>query len=150
MEDELHQTVTVPDAEDVEGLPENPLDIHTKTDEGIVRPAVIMELLNREQRRRILKEARKAQRDNPGAQVAIVVPKPRTKPETTAYMADMIIGEWEKYHQYFPLQTLQNFLDDRSGRIMEQAILKGRPVDRDAVREAVGALWDEAQQKTSR
>jgi hypothetical protein len=135
--------VTVPDAEDL-GVSFDPLKQNAKTEVGTVRPIVVTALINREMAIRARKKAREMRQQAAGKPPEpIVLKRKLTDRETTNVMADLLIKEWEVYHRYFPLKTLQDYLDDRTGRVLEEAMLQGRPLDRDAVRQAVGNLLQE-------
>jgi hypothetical protein len=129
--------VTVPDQHDL-GLPFDPLKRTIKTDVGEVRPVVIFELLNMENQRR----AEVAAAGNPQQEDVrpVQLNDPLTERETTARVADIIISEWEQFHQHFPLVALSEYLDSQTAKTMELALEKGWPLDRDAVRRALGGL----------
>jgi len=134
--------VVVPDADDL-GMKREPLSIKTKTDFGEVRPVVIPVLLNREMKRKLLREMKKRGVNvELHADPAPVVTKPRlTARETTARMADELIAEYQLYRANFPMATLKQYLDERTSKTMEEAWKQGKPLDREAVRAALGALW---------
>lgn len=142
------EIVSFPDEREFPDDPamKDPFKHRAKTDEGTVRPAVVVALLNRNMRRKLEKELGKRARER-NLPEPVIMRKPLSEAETTDKMASMILDEWEKYHKYFPLATLQQFLDERTGRIMEQAYLTGKPIDREAVRQAIGALWDRSKKQ---
>jgi hypothetical protein len=134
--------VTVPDAEELD-IKFDPLKQFAKTDVGIVRPVVVIALMNREQARRAARWARKRAREHPEEPAPVITRKPLSPAQTTDRMADALIREYEDYHRYFPLKTLQNYLDDRTSRTLEEALKQGRPLDRDSVRRAIGNMMHE-------
>ena len=143
MSEELEQVVTFPD---VAGL-DDPFSIKTTaTDGSVIRPAVVTVLMNREMARRVGRKLRKRAKEQGLPEPMVLRPK-LSGAETTSRMAAMLIDEYEKYSGHFPLKTLQNFLDDRTAKVMEDAIRTGRPLDRDAVRRAIGELWARAEAK---
>jgi len=146
-EDALEQPVSFPDKGDFADLPANPFSQKIKTTTGdVVRPAVVLAMLNRTMARKVERMLRKKAKEQ-GLPEPIVMRERLSDRDTNERMADMVIGEWEKYHAYFPLNTLQQYLDERTGRILEEAILSGRPVDRDAVRRALAELHRQAEEK---
>jgi hypothetical protein len=146
-EEALIQPVSFPDADDIPGLPRDPFAIKAKTEDGDeVRPAVVIAMLNREMARKIERRLRKTARSK-GLPEPIVMRQKLSDRETNERMADMVIEEWERYHQYFPLRTLQQYLDERTGSILEEAILQGKPLDRAAVRQALANLHEEAKRR---
>lgn len=145
--DQGREVVSFPDKGDSDDLPSNPFAIRSRTDTGDqIRPAVVVALLNENMKNKLMKKLR-AKAQERGLPEPIITPARLSERDTTDKMADLLLSEWEKYHKYFPLKTLKNYLDDRTAKIMEEAFLTGRPIDRDAVRRAIGALWQEAQQK---
>lgn len=139
--------VTFPDRSDFDDLPEDPFSIVSTTSDGDkIRPAVIIALLNSEMKTKLEKRL-KADARSKGLPEPIIAPARLSESETTARMADLLIGEWDKYHTYFPAATLSRFLDDRAGRTMEAAFAAGKPMNRDDVRRAIGQLWHEADAK---
>lgn len=139
--------VTVPDAEDFApelGIKKDPVRVQVKTDTGdMVRPVVIVALLNRQQKRMADRIARKRAKDHPEEQPPLILRQKVDPAVVTDRVADLMLKEWEEYHRYFPLATLQQYLDDRTAKTLEEAILRGKPLDRDAVRRALGALMQE-------
>lgn len=147
-DDVLEQVVSFPDRTDMPDLPKDPFAIKSRTDDGdVVRPAVVTVLLNREMARAVNRRLRRQAKRQGVPEPIIVRQKPLNDRETTDKMTDIILTEWEQYHGHFPLATLQEFLDDRTAKVMEEAYRTGRPIDRDAVRQAVGRIWDQAKQK---
>lgn len=131
------------------GLPADPFSIVATNDDGDkFRPAVVIALLNREMKRKLEKKFKAEARSQGLPEPIFTEQRPKlSEPETTARMADLLLGEWDKYHAYFPAETLSRFLDDRTSHLMTEAYRRGQPIDRDAVRRAIGQLWKESDAK---
>lgn len=143
------ERVTFPDAADLPGLPKDPFSIRSTTGEGEqIRPAVVVALLNRNMKRQLERKFKRDARSK-GLPDPIIVPvRPRlSERETTDRVADMLLGEYDKYHAMFPAETLAQFLDARTGETMKKAFLEGKPIDREATRRAIGELWKRAEAK---
>lgn len=138
--------VTVPDAEDL-GVSFDPLKQNAKTDVGVVRPVVVIALLNREQLRRARRWAKRRATEHPEEPEPVIMRQKLTPVQTTDSVADMLIKEYETYKRYFPLKTLQDYLDDRTAKTLEESLKRGQPLDRDSVRRAIGNMMHEMEQE---
>lgn len=138
--------VTVPDQDDLD-ISFDPLKVQAKTDVGVVRPVVVVALLNREQARRAQKWAKKRAREHPEEPEPVIMRKPLSPAATAERMSAMLVKEYEVYHRYFPTKTLSQYLDERTSRTLEEAVRRGQPLDRAAVRQAIGNMMHEMEQE---
>lgn len=147
-EEVLEEVVTVPDLKDLPGaekvLNKEPVEYKIRTEEGIVRPIVVLAMINRQSRRLLEKELRRRAQLPPRA---VQVRKPLTARETTEKVANTLIKWWEEERTHFPAKTLSAFLDEATGKILEQAYARGEPLPRDIVRQAIGRMWQAEQPK---